>query len=270
MSTTGHLFCALSLAILIMILTWVISIRTDKPSWVDAVWAYAIGALSLFLFGLNWADGPSWLPLLIVVGWSLRLGTHLSVRIASSHEDGRYTTLKKDWGGVKSPMMFGFFMIQAAAAFIFALPAYFAMKHTPAEWGILHLLAILWAIMALGGETLADAQLKRFAKVPENKGQVCKKGLWRYSRHPNYFFEWLFWFSFPILTWGTPGFIPTLVIPFIMLFLVTRMTGIPPTEAQALLKRGDRYRDYQKETSAFFPWFPRKLPENTDAPTPQQ
>ena len=100
MSTTGHRSCARSLAILIMILTWVISIRTDKPSWVDAVWAYAIGALSLFLFGLNWADGPSWLPLLIVVGWSLRLGTHLSVRIASSHEDGRYTTLKIDWGGV--------------------------------------------------------------------------------------------------------------------------------------------------------------------------
>jgi steroid 5-alpha reductase family enzyme len=104
---------------------------------------------------------------------------------------------------------------------------------------------------------LADRQLTRFRADPANKRKTCRRGLWRYSRHPNYFFEWLLWTSYVPLSWGSPIFALSLLGPGLLFLFLTRVSGIPPTEAQALASRGDDYRAYQRTTSAFFPWFPR-------------
>jgi steroid 5-alpha reductase family enzyme len=258
MELTQQILLALGLSVLVMVLTWLVCIWIGNAGWVDVVWAYTIGALSLLHYLTTPADSRSWLGLVFILVWSIRLGTHLAIRIASEPEDGRYQAIKAKWGGPQSPKFFGFFMIQAAAAWVFSLPPLLAIRAgIPNEW-LAVALGIMIAAIALLGEAVADAQLKAFKNNPANKGQVCKAGLWRYSRHPNYFFEWLFWWSFAALSWGSALLAPALVFPVIMLFLILKMTGIPPTEAQAIRKRGELYRQYQRETSAFFPWFPKK------------
>ncbi|MGE3509911.1 MAG: DUF1295 domain-containing protein, partial [Vicinamibacterales bacterium] len=103
----------------------------------------------------------------------------------------------------------------------------------------------------------ADLQLRRFKASPRRGSRTCRDGLWRYSRHPNYFFEWLVWVAYALFaaasSWGFVAF----ACPVVMLYLLFRVTGIPATEAQALASRGDDYRDYQATTSAFVPWRPR-------------
>ena len=106
-------------------------------------------------------------------------------------------------------------------------------------------------------EALADLQLKRFRADPANRGKVCDVGLWRWSRHPNYFFEWLHWFAYVLLAVGSPVWYLTLIGPVLMLVSLLWVTGIPFVEAQSLRSRGDAYRDYQRRTSPFVPLPPR-------------
>ena len=112
----------------------------------------------------------------------------------------------------------------------------------------------------MAGEAAADAQLNKFKSDPSNKGRTCQVGLWRYSRHPNYFFEWLIWVAFALFALASPGGCWGLLSPALILYFVLRVTGIPATEAQAIRTRGEEYRRYQQTTSAFVPWFPKKIP----------
>ena len=100
-------------------------------------------------------------------------------------------------------------------------------------------------------------QLQGFKKDPANRGKTCRAGLWSYSRHPNYFFEWLIWVSFFIFASASPYGWISIVCPVLIFYFLFKVSGIPATEAQALRTKGDDYRDYQRTTSAFFPWFPK-------------
>ena len=115
---------------------------------------------------------------------------------------------------------------------------------------------LIWTI-ALVGEGLSDFQLARFRQRPESKGEVCQDGFWKYSRHPNYFFEWLHWCAYVMLAITAPLGWLTILAPVAMWFFLNRVTGIPLTEIQAIKSRGEKYRRYQRTTNAFFPWFPR-------------
>jgi steroid 5-alpha reductase family enzyme len=117
--------------------------------------------------------------------------------------------------------------------------------------------AVLIWVFAVAGETLADAQLARFRTTPGNQGLVCREGLWRYSRHPNYFFEWLHWFSYVALASGAAI---SWLGPVLMYVFLRWLSGIPHTEAQALRTRGELYRTYQRTTPMLIPWFPRSEP----------
>jgi steroid 5-alpha reductase family enzyme len=157
--------------------------------------------------------------------------------------------------------MFRFYQLQAVGVVLFALPILIALRNPqPLTW--IDWLGLAIGVLCIAGESLADWQLSRFRSQPANRGQVCNHGLWRYSRHPNYFFEWLHWwayvcFAISNLPWG--GL--TILGPLTMWYLITRVTGIPPTEAQSLKSRGEAYRRYQQTTSPFFPWFPRNQPK---------
>ena len=115
---------------------------------------------------------------------------------------------------------------------------------------------IIWTT-AVGGEVMADRQLARFRRDPDNRGKVCQTGLWHYSRHPNYFFEWIHWWSYVFFAIGSIYWWASLAGPVLMLLFLIFITGIPATEAQAVATRGDAYRRYQRTTSPFIPWFPR-------------
>ena len=124
----------------------------------------------------------------------------------------------------------------------------------------LELAGFLLALVGVGGETVADRQLEAHRQGSAGSGTTCRQGLWQYSRHPNYFFEWVIWLGIAGLGLTAPGGWIGLLAPAMILFFILKITGIPPTEAQALKSRGDAYREYQRRTSAFVPWFRRGVP----------
>lgn len=174
-------------------------------------------------------------------------------------EDGRYVQLRKDWARGFALRMGGFFQLQAASVVFLGIP-FLAASANPdpslraLEWAG----AALW-LVAISGEALADAQLAMFKRGPKNAGGVCDEGLWRYSRHPNYFFEWLIWVSYFVFGCASPWGWLGIMSPACILYLLLRVTGIPMTEEQSVRSRGDAYRRYQERTSAFVP-MPRRGP----------
>ncbi len=237
--------------------------RIDNYGIVDIAWSYAFAVLALhYAFLAPGWPGRKALITTMAVLWSLRLGTHLYRRVMGHHpvEDGRYVQLRQDWAGNFASKMFGFFQLQAASVVLLGV-AFFISCLNPAPR--LHPLeiagAFLW-LLALAGESLADRQLAIFKRDPVNKGKVCDVGLWRYSRHPNYFFEWLIWVAFFVFALASPFGWIAVIGPASILYLLLRVTGIPLTEEQSLRSKGDAYRRYQRTTSAFVPWFPKPLP----------
>ena len=157
----------------------------------------------------------------------------------------------------RNPKFFGFFQAQALLTAVFAVPfLVVALAPERPPLGALIAAVVIW-LAAVSGETWADRQLAVWRADPTHRGRTCRTGLWRYSRHPNYFFEWLHWWSYPLLAWGAPEWWLTLLGPALMLYTLLKVTGIPYTEQQALASRGDDYRAYQRSTSAFIPWWPK-------------
>jgi steroid 5-alpha reductase family enzyme len=150
-----------------------------------------------------------------------------------------------------------FFQFQALLCVLLSAPFLLAaIERRPLLSAIEYAGTALW-LVAWVGEMVADAQLANFKRNPANRGITCRVGLWRYSRHPNYFFEWLIWVAFAAFAMGSPYGYVTVFAPLLMLLFLFRVTGIPATEAQALRTKGEDYREYQRTTSAFVPWFPR-------------
>ena len=118
---------------------------------------------------------------------------------------------------------------------------------------------LVW-LVAVVGETAADLQLADFKRKPWNHDRVCREGLWYCSRHPNYFFEWVHWWTYVLMAVGLPNAWLTWLGPLVMGWALVKLTGIPLAEEQAVLRRGEDYRRYQRVTSSFFPWFPRSRP----------
>ena len=242
---------------------WWIQKRTGDAGIVDVAWGLGVACLAAFFCSVS-TDGLLLRRIIVSVLvslWAIRLSGYVLLRILKMPEDGRYQALKKGWGSQTDRNMFLFYQFQAFGSLLFSLPMLIA-AHNPAPISILDYLGIgLW-LLAIGGETVADIQLQRFRSNPANCGKVCQRGLWRYSRHPNYFFEWLHWWSYVLIAITFPPGWLNVLFPLAMLYFILFKTGIPPTEAQAIRSRGDAYRLYQQTTSAFFPW-PPKIQANT-------
>jgi steroid 5-alpha reductase family enzyme len=250
----------LLIASAIMTVLWLVQRKTLNAGIVDVGWAAGIGILGL-LFAVT-SDGYETRRVLVgvMIGiWSLRLAVHLLTdRVIGHPEEGRYQTLRAKWGAKTNRNLFIFFQVQAVLALLFALPILTVAHNTTSSLTFWDYLGVVIWVIAVGCTALADRQLADFKKRPESRGKTCRAGLWRYSRHPNYFFEWLHWWTYAALAVGSTCWWIPVVAPLIMLFFLLKVTGIPPTEAQALATRGDDYREYQRTTSAFVPWFPKQ------------
>jgi steroid 5-alpha reductase family enzyme len=236
---------------------WLVQRRSGNAGIVDVAWALATATLGA-AFALS-ADGL-W-PRRVVVAalamvWGVRLGAHLWTRVAREAEDGRYRQMRADWGDAANRNLLVFFQVQALWAVLFALPM-LAAAGNPAAWSGRDAAGVVLWLAGLAGEIIADRQLAAFRADAANRGRVCQVGLWRYSRHPNYFFEWLHWWGYVALAVHAPLWWVPVAAVVAMGWFITRVTGIPPTEAQAVRSRGDAYRRYQRTTSAFVPWAPR-------------
>ncbi len=240
-------------------LFWLVATIQRNAGWADVGWSLGVGVLTLIFGLLNDHYLPrSLLVTCMVFLWSFRLGLYiLRDRVITKSEDGRYQTLRKTWGKHATRKFFFFFQAQGVLVFLFSVPPLVAMSHPSNTLRLSDMTGLCIWVFSLMGESLSDWQLASFRSRAENRGKTCRTGLWRYSRHPNYFFEWLQWWSYVAISIGAPYGWLTLTGPILMMFFLFRVTGIPATEAQALASRGEDYRRYQETTNAFFPWFPK-------------
>jgi len=242
---------------MMMSVLWLIGMRIRNAAIVDAGWGagYAVMAWLAFAF-LDGMIARNVLVASMVSIWGLRLAWHLLADriLAGKPEDGRYEELRRKWGASIELKFFIFFQLQALMILALSLPVYLIMMNPDSSLSWLEWTgAALWCI-GIAGEALADRQLARFKRSPGSVGKTCRVGLWNYSRHPNYFFEWIIWAAYFLMAIPAPHGWLAIVSPAVMLLVLTRLTGIPLTEAQALKSRGEEYRSYQKTTSAFIPW----------------
>jgi steroid 5-alpha reductase family enzyme len=260
MTTTVLFLLALAAACAGFALLFFVAKRIDNYGIVDVAWSFGFGPLAVF-YGIY---GGGALPRRLLIAamavlWSLRLGAYLARRVLGhlQVEDGRYQQLRRDWAGNFNVKMFQFFQYQALVLVALSVPFLLAARNpSPALHPLEIAAAGVW-LLAVLGETLADAQLTAFKRKPGNRGRVCEDGLWSWSRHPNYFFEALVWVAYALFALASPWGWIAICCPALILYFLLKVTGIKYTEDQLLRSKGEAYRDYQRRTSAFVPWPPR-------------
>ena len=242
-----------------LLVLWAIQLRTRDAGISDFGWAASLGGLAVFyaaVLEIGW-EPRRWLVALLAAGWSARLAWYiLADRVLKGGEDGRWARLRDRLGERAGAKFLFVFLLQALLAVILS-GAYLLAMRAPAEgWRLLDGMGVALVVVSVVGETIADRQLARWRADPANEGKTCREGLWRYSRHPNYFFEWVQWWAWPVIAIGAPWGWTALYAPAMMLVFIVWISGIPPTERQALQSRGEDYRRYQRTTSPFVPWPP--------------
>ena len=252
---------------LVMILVWIWAYKIKNAGVVDIFWAFnfTVIAAVIYFMAVNLMPDGYLLRKQLVCGlaalWSLRLGVYLLIRVGShlDVEEGRYAQLRKEWAPNANRTFFLFFQAQALSNIFLAIPFFIIALNTSDEpLTLLEMIgAGMWFVCIIG-EAVSDWQLQHFKKNPANKGKVCQDGLWNYSRHPNYFFQFMIWVSVFIFALSSPYGWISIVCPATIFYLIWKVTGIPMTEEQSIRSRGELYKEYQRTTSVFVPWFKKK------------
>jgi len=249
-----------ALSALLLLALYLVQRRTRDATAVDAGWGASLAACAVLYAVL--APGALSQRLLIAVPLAIE-----NIRIASlvrrrlgQGEDTRYQELRQRWHarGREQRTFAIFFQAQAFLAALLSIPALLACFNEASS-----IAAVQWAgaalwLVAFTLETTADRQLAAFRADPANRGGVMRSGLWRYSRHPNYFFQTLTWVAYALIAVTAPWGWIAFFAPALILYLVLFVTGVPPAEESSLRSRGEAYRRYQSETSVFVPWFPKR------------
>lgn len=242
---------------------WAVSVRIRDVSFIDSFWAFGMAMLVVSTF-LQAGGAPDRMALItgLTVLWGLRLSIHLFTRWRAEGEDPRYKRIighameKKGWSFAKTALL-QVFALQAVLLFIVCLPAQLGqMSAEPARLGLLAWAGTGVALIGIAFETVGDWQLRRFRADPTMKGKVLDTGLWRYTRHPNYFGDACTWWGIWLVAAETTLGLYSVVGPILITWLLTRLSGVPMLE-HGLRKRRPGYEDYIRKTSGFFPWPPR-------------
>ncbi|MBQ9350059.1 MULTISPECIES: DUF1295 domain-containing protein [unclassified Phyllobacterium] len=249
----------------VMACAFLVQRQTGNSGWADAFWSFGVGAIGILsiLFSSDMVSpARKWLVIILLALWSLRLGGHILLRTLNSEDDPRYARLRRQWGASANSQMFFFLQTQAFAGILLVVSVYIAAARPDVELEFPDYLGLVVALVALAGEAIADWQLKRFSRNPANRGKICDTGFWRWSRHPNYFFEWLSWVAYVLIAADFDGDYVhgwlTLAAPVLMYVLLRHVSGVPPLEEHMLASRGQAFRDYQRRTSIFFPKPPQE------------
>ena len=241
---------------------WVLQLRVRNASIADVGWC--MGLMAVVLWYATQATGAierKTLVAVLVVLYAGRLGFYLLLnRVIGKTEDARYRRLREQWGGSERLKMFGYFQLQALAVAGFSLPFLALIQNPRPPFALTELVGLLIWLVAVSGEATADWQLAQFRSKLWNRDRVCRDGLWYFSRHPNYFFEWMHWWAYVVMAIDTPGWLLVWIGPIAMGWALLKVTGIPLAEAQALASRGEEYRIYQQTTNALIPWQPKRSP----------
>lgn len=257
------LVVSLSLSVAMMVV-WAFQRAVNNGGWTDVGWTFATGVAGV-VYALWPVEGVVAPRQMLCAGlialWSLRLGLHLARRVSGAPvEDARYARFRQEWAPHFQSRMFSFLQTQAVAGALLAVAVLAAARNPAPGLGWQDAAGAILMLGAILGEGLADAQLARWKRDPANHGGICEAGLWGWSRHPNYFFEWLVWLAWPLIAIdpGHPWGLVALIGPAFILLLLIKVSGLPPLEAAMLRSRGAAWRDYQARVSPFVPLPPKK------------
>ncbi|WP_240606491.1 DUF1295 domain-containing protein [Phenylobacterium kunshanense] len=265
----GRMLLQLVLGVLVamlavMVAAWAFGLARRNGGWTDVFWTWGSGAvLAVAAFWPAVGDiepARQTLVAAMVVLWATRLGLYLTPRVAGHPEDARYAKFRQDFGP-RYPMGMLFVTLPQAPATALLSVSVLLAAHSPGPAPALRdAAALALFLVAIAGEAVADAQMKRFRADPANRGKVIDTGLWAWSRHPNYFFQWLGWLAYPVIALdpGRPLTWLSLTAPAVMYGLLRHVSGVPPLEAAMLESRGEAFRDYQRRVPVFFPSPPKK------------
>jgi steroid 5-alpha reductase family enzyme len=245
----------------IMTFAWIIQQQTGNSGWVDTIWTFGVGLVGVVSALTPLADATVQPRQFIVAAfaaiWAARLGIHIAVRTAKIVDDPRYAKMIEGWGENARQEMFWLLQKQAAVSIPLAMAMFLAAHNPVSGFAPADFAALAVMALAVIGEGFADWQLRIFKSNPANKGGINDVGLWRWSRHPNYFFETLGWLAYALLAVDLSGVYPwgwlAFAAPACMYWLLVYVSGIPPLEEHMLRARGDQFRAYQRRTNAFFP-----------------
>ncbi len=248
---------------------WLISLWKQDSSIVDLFWGigFTLIAWSAFL----WQESPqarSYLINLLVTIWGLRLSIYLMWRNHGRGEDPRYQSMRRSYGShYWWVSLLIVFVLQGALMWLISLPIQAAaLNPLPTRWNIWDGCGLVIWTIGISFETIGDWQLARFRSHPENRGKVLRSGLWRYTRHPNYFGDFCVWWGIYLIA-AAGGAWWTVISPVIMSVLLMRVSGVSLLES-TIQDRRPEYADYQRITNAFFPWFPKRS-SGQDAQSPE-
>lgn len=253
----NNYFYSLIPMIILAFIVWLVSLRKQDVSIVDSLWSVLfVVSASYYLWVMDELSTRAQIVYVLVVIWGVRLSSYITLRHLGQPEDKRYQRIRaNNQPGFAFKSMYLIFMLQAGLAWIISLPLFYAMSSSNALSSLDYLGIGLWTIGMLF-EATADQQLYRFKQQEKNKGRLLTQGLWAYTRHPNYFGEFLIWWGFYLLALSAAdlyGGIISIISPLIMSLLLLRVSGVVLLERSMRSKPG--YENYMRNTSAFIPWF---------------
>ena len=253
----------LAVSAICFVALWLISIRLKDPSFVDGWWPLGMVVMAWTSYVATGRAGPRRLLLTaLCTAWGLRLGAYLLWRWRSHGPDRRYVSMmaqaKRDrgWGFATASLLL-VFALQMPLQFVVALPVQLGQFGAEGPLGPVAILGAVLTMVGITFETVGDLQLVRFKSDPRNVGKVMQQGLWRYTRHPNYFGDACVWWGLLMIAADAPFGIWSLPGPVLLTFLLTRFSGVPTVEGRMRRTRPD-YEAYVARTSGFLPWWPKR------------
>jgi steroid 5-alpha reductase family enzyme len=249
----------------VMVAAWASGLKAGNGGWTDVFWTWGTGAVlvaaALWPLDGGAPDPRQWLVAAFMTAWALRLGLYLTPRVAGHPEDPRYAGFRAQFGDQHRMRMLWVALPQAPASALLAISVVLAAHRPDPALDLRDMLAVAVFVAAIVGEYVSDNQMKAFRANSANKGHVMDRGLWAWSRHPNYFFQWLGWVAYPVMALapGRPATWLSLTAPVVMFGLLRYVSGVPPLEKTMLSSRGEAFRDYQRRVSPFFPLPPKRV-----------
>lgn len=240
-----------------MLMAFAVATWKKNNSVADVAWGvgFIIAAFVSAAFNERLTERKLLVSVLVLL-WGLRLSSYLWMRMHGKSEDWRYHLRREQWGRLSTVQsFFQVFVVQGILLLIIALPVIYVNTYSRSGLGWVDLLGVLFWSTGFFVESVADYQLFRFKRSEKNKERILMDGLWRFSRHPNYFGEALMWWGIYLIALSVPGGYATVFGPMLLTVLLLRVSGVPIVERRF---QGDPdYEQYRKRTSAFIPWFPR-------------
>ncbi len=243
--------------LIFMSLVFLYARRRKRYDLIDVAWGPAFVIVALFGFAWSSKNGTQWLVTALILLWGIRIALHIGRRwLRAVNEDARYVELRKKWrGDVAVNTYFRVYIVQALLVIIISTPLLLVYTEAQSANAVMVTIGCLVWLAGLATQAIADRQLALFTQKASNRGKLMKTGLWRYSRHPNYFGEIVMWWAMFIISYAATGSWLGVIGALTITYLIMRISGVPPSERRLELKPG--WKQYKAQTSVLIPLPPK-------------